>query len=202
MFWQLFHHLFVLYFYVGDSVCIYLHLWGIGFHLYPTDPVVIVGGLHEQLLRKPDSLWHSTPLPGYCPRWSLVLPLLVHGGHITAGPTSKLSITLTCVSRVFVSSEHCKLICSAIGGCCSWLDLGTQALAQFPRHWGRQPWQRVPFFTQEQFLQQPERLHLQQVISDVASTCSATVWLLSKTANSILTQKSTDFWVRKAVQAQ
>ena len=139
MFWQLFHHLFVLYFYVGDSVCIYLHLWVIGFNLYPTDPVVVVGGSHdlyscwfglasvvvrsvplymlsklhfrglnhlyrpdigvpallqrlsqlnlkeleigcsanEQLLRKPGSLWHSTPLPGYCPRWSLVLPLLV-----------------------------------------------------------------------------------------------------------------------------
>lgn len=185
MFWQLFHHLFVLYFYVDDSVCIHLHLWVIRFHLYPTNPVVVVGGLHDlysswfglasvivrwvplymlsklhfwglshlhrpdigvpallqrlsqlnlkeletgcgtnkQLLHKPDSLWHSSPLPGYCPRWSLVLPLFV-AAMSQQGPTRELSVTLTCVSRVFISSEHCKLVCSAIGGCCSWLDLG------------------------------------------------------------------------------
>ena len=33
---------------------------------------------------------------------------------------------------------------------------------QFPRHCGRQPWHREPTLTQEQFLQRPERLHLQQ----------------------------------------
>ncbi len=32
----------------------------------------------------------------------------------------------------------------------------------FPRRWGRQPRHDVPALAQEQFLQRPERLHLQQ----------------------------------------
>ena len=41
-------------------------------------------------------------------------------------------------------------------------------LVQFPSRLGRQPWQVLPPFAHKQFLQRPERLHLQQDISDVA----------------------------------
>ena len=55
-----------------------------------------------------------------------------------------------------------------VGGTC----VDVWVLKQFPRLWGRHPWHVLPAFTQEQFLQRPERLHLQQGMSGRQVRCT------------------------------
>ena len=91
------------------------------------------------------------------------------------------NVTLWSADTVVEWSPTAETVVTVVGVGGTYETLGLRGvdvwvLKQFSRLWGRQPWHDLPTFTQEQFLQRPDRLHLQQGMS--GRLVSIPVWNL------------------------